>query len=95
VRAEARSDDRPSARQFAHRPERNVVAGGLMRRYRRRMEFWSEDAEPSDPWGGLQPKLERLEYEAPRRFVLVGKLNSGEPIRVRLCPGRDEEEPDG
>jgi hypothetical protein len=63
------------------------------RRYRRRMELSFEDAAPPDPWGGVQPKFERLEYERPQRFILVGKLVSGEPVRVPLCARRYEDEP--
>jgi hypothetical protein len=42
--------------------------------------------DPPDPgyWGGRQPHFERLEYDGPRKFFLVGHLASGEPVRVQL-----------
>jgi hypothetical protein len=56
---------------------------------------WIEgDDPPPCPWGGVQPKFERLEYEGPRRFFLVGKLASNEPIRIRLCAGRYQQQPE-
>ena len=39
------------------------------------------------------PKFERIEYEGSRRFFLVGKLSSGEPIRIRLSAVRYEQGP--
>jgi hypothetical protein len=56
----------------------------------------SSAADPSkdpSPWGPHQPKFERLEYAGPRRFYLVGRLASGEPIRVRLTSARYEQLP--
>jgi hypothetical protein len=37
------------------------------------------------PWAGRQPKFERLQYDAPGRFFLIGRLASGEPVRIQLA----------
>jgi hypothetical protein len=40
---------------------------------------------PDDPWGGRQPKFDRLVMRDARTFVLEGRLvPSGEPVAVRL-----------
>ena len=56
------------------------------------MSFPLERDEHPAPWGDVQPRFERLEHEDSRRFYLVGRLTSGEPIRVRLTTGRYEQE---
>jgi hypothetical protein len=43
-----------------------------------------ERREPPDPWSGRQPRFEGLVSEGPDRFVLLGRLPSGEPVRVQL-----------
>jgi hypothetical protein len=52
----------------------------------------SGQPEPPAPWGNHQPKFERLEYEEPRRFFLVGKLAPGDRVRVRMTAGSYEQE---
>ena len=42
----------------------------------------------------MQLKSERLEYERPGRFFLVGKLAFREPVRVRLSALQYEQRPD-
>jgi hypothetical protein len=54
------------------------------------VKHFPENPEPPAPWTRSQPKFERLEYEGPRRFFLVGRLPSGEPLRIRLCAGSYE-----
>jgi hypothetical protein len=49
-------------------------------RIRGRFEMW----EPDDPWGGRQPKYEKLVRRHPQRFELVTTLPSGERIAVPL-----------
>ena len=44
-------------------------------------------AEDPCPWGGVQPKFDRLGYDGPARFFLIGRLASGEHVRVQLVPG--------
>jgi hypothetical protein len=50
---------------------------------------FEHDEDPA-PWGSHQPRFDRLEYEGSRRFFLVGRLASGDPIRIRLTSGRYE-----
>ena len=57
------------------------------------MSFSSEHAKQPAPWGSIQPKFDRLEHEDGRRFYLVGRLASGEPVRIRLTAGRYEQVP--
>jgi hypothetical protein len=56
------------------------------------VSFSFERPQPA-PWGSAQPKFDRLEYVSPRRFFLVGRLTTGEPIRIRLTAGRYEQAP--
>jgi hypothetical protein len=62
-----------------------------MTTYRRLVRFVFEHDEDPSPWGSQQPKFDRLEYEGSRRFFLVGKLATGEAIRIRLTPGSYEQ----
>jgi hypothetical protein len=57
------------------------------------VSFSFEHTKDPAPSGPVQPKFDRLEYEEPRRFYLVGKLASGEPVRIRLTAGRYEQAP--
>jgi hypothetical protein len=41
--------------------------------------------ESDDPWNGRQPRYEKLVYRAPRSFLLVTTLPSGQPIEVPLA----------
>jgi hypothetical protein len=43
-----------------------------------------ERREPADPWGGRQPKYDKIVRRGPRCFELVTKLPSDEPISVRI-----------
>jgi hypothetical protein len=43
---------------------------------------WSERA---DPWGGRQPRYERLLYRGPCRFFAQTLLPSGRRLAVRLA----------
>jgi hypothetical protein len=44
---------------------------------------------PDDPWGGRQPKFDRLVMRDARTFLIEGRLvPSGEPVTVRLGPLR-------
>lgn len=52
------------------------------------MDAWFERREPDDPWGGRQPKLERLVMHGQDRFALAGSLHSGEPVEIPLGPFR-------
>ena len=58
-----------------------------------RVSFSFEHAKQPAPWGAHQPKFDRLEYEGSRRFFLVGRLASGEAIRIRLTSGSYEQPP--
>jgi hypothetical protein len=43
-----------------------------------------EMRDPADPWGGRQPKFEKLVHRGRNRFEMVGRLHSGKRIVVRL-----------
>jgi hypothetical protein len=48
------------------------------------MEFRFVWSEGPAPWGSVQPKFERIETDGPLRYFLVGRLTTGEPVRVQL-----------
>lgn len=52
------------------------------------MDAWFERRDPDDPWGGRQPKFDRLVMHAADRFALAGRLASGERVEVPLGPFR-------
>jgi hypothetical protein len=56
------------------------------------VEFLSDETEP-DPWGGRQPRFERLEFDGQRGFFLVGQLVSGEPVRLQLTSASYQQRP--
>jgi hypothetical protein len=58
------------------------------------VEFRFERRDNPPPWGSLQPKFERLVTDGPGRYFLVGRLSSGEPIRVQLSPASYRRRPD-
>jgi hypothetical protein len=58
------------------------------------MPITFEFAGDPSPWGGRQPKFEHLATDGPDRYFLVGRLASGEPIRVQLAPAAIEAEPE-
>jgi hypothetical protein len=49
---------------------------------------------PERPWGGAQPKFEKLVMHGTDRFALVGRLASGETIDVPLGRFADAGPPD-
>ena len=49
------------------------------------MEFRFERDKGPAPWGSHQPKFERIVTDGPGRYFLVGRLASGEPVRVQLA----------
>jgi hypothetical protein len=51
------------------------------------MEFRFERDKDPAPWGTHQPKFERILTDGPGRYFLVGRLTSGEPVRVQLAAG--------
>jgi hypothetical protein len=51
-----------------------------------------ETPEPEGRWGGHQPKCERLSRLAGNRYVIMGRLDSGEAVTVPL--GRFRIRPD-
>jgi hypothetical protein len=54
------------------------------------MSVMFEPEDDHSPWGHVQPRFERLEHEASGGYFLVGRLVSGEPIRVQLtCTGAE------
>ena len=55
------------------------------------VRFVFENDEDPAPCGSQQPRFDRLEYEGSKRFFLVGKLATGEAIRIRLTTGRYEQ----
>jgi hypothetical protein len=50
-------------------------------------------SDPPPPWGGRQPKFERLERDDAGRFFLVYKGPSGEELRVEIGPARASKSP--
>ena len=48
------------------------------------MESRFERPPGPSPWGPHQPKFERIETDGPHRYFLVGRLTTGEPVRVQL-----------
>jgi hypothetical protein len=43
-----------------------------------------EMREPQGPWGGHQPKCEKLTRLAANRYAILGRLDSGQPVTVPL-----------
>ena len=56
------------------------------------MRFPFEPDDDRSPWGDVQPRFERMEYEAPCGYFLAGHVASGEPIRVQLTHGTYEQD---
>ena len=52
------------------------------------MEFRFELSGGPAPWGSFQPKFERIETDGPLLYFLVGRLTTGEPVRVQLTTAR-------
>jgi hypothetical protein len=49
------------------------------------MEFRFERDPGPAPWGPHQPKFEHIVTDGPGRYFLVGRLTSGEPVRIQLA----------